>query len=49
LEESTGRQSEALLRLKAVVARFDQGFGTADLLEASQILEGSAGNVRRLS
>jgi predicted ATPase len=42
LQASRGRQANAISRLRNVFARFDQGFGTTDLLEASKILESSA-------
>jgi predicted ATPase/DNA-binding winged helix-turn-helix (wHTH) protein len=42
LQASRGRPADAISGLKTVFARFDQGFGTTDLLEASKILESSA-------
>ena len=39
LQASRGRQANAISRLRTVFARFEQGFGTTDLLEASKILE----------
>jgi tetratricopeptide (TPR) repeat protein len=47
LAEANGRQATAISTLKAVFARFDQGFGTADLREAFRILERSAVRSRR--
>ena len=44
LQVSRGRQTDAISGLKMVFGRFDQGFGTPDLLEASKILESSASN-----
>jgi hypothetical protein len=44
LQASRGRQADAISGLKTVFARFDQGFGSTDLLEASKILESSASN-----
>ncbi|MCC8953515.1 hypothetical protein H8B02_08615 [Bradyrhizobium sp. Pear77] len=36
LQASRGRQANAISKLRTVFARFDQGFGTTDLLEASK-------------
>jgi hypothetical protein len=48
LGASGGKQSDVLPRLQSVFARFDQGFDSSDLLEASKILKSSTGNIRRL-
>jgi len=47
LLRNQGRHADAIARLKPVYGRFTEGFGTADLIAAKQLLDELSGAGRR--
>jgi hypothetical protein len=49
LRQGQGRGKEALRLLQSIYGRFTEGFGTADLIHARALLEGSCELMERMA